>query len=91
MTMTKVKYVEELNPEMTSTSTMTRARNVRSLIVKLCWLVTLAGVAVGGFVGFVSIASASGAPQEAAGAAIACLIVIGPYVFTRGIEGLLRE
>jgi hypothetical protein len=55
------------------------------------WGISLLASVAGGFVGFVSVVSASGAPQEAAGAAIACLIVIAPYVFARGIEGLLRE
>jgi hypothetical protein len=46
---------------------------------------------VGGFVGYVTIATASGAPQQAAGAAMACLIVIAPYVLARAIEGVLRD
>jgi hypothetical protein len=42
-------------------------------------------------VGFVTIASASGAPQQAAGAAMACLIAIVPYVFARSIQELFRD
>lgn len=44
----------------------------------------------GGFVGFITIVGASGAPQEAAGAAIGCLIVIVPYVFARSIDEIIR-
>ncbi len=58
---------------------------------KFFWVISiLAGVGAGA-IGFLTIATATGAPQEAAGAAIACLIAIVPYVVARGIDELTRR
>ena len=67
------------------------ASRLRTVVNKLCWFGTVAGAVGGAFVGFVTIASASGAPQQAAGAAIGCLIVIAPYVFARAMQELLSD
>lgn len=67
------------------------ANAVTEVISKLCWFGALVGAGAGGFVGFVTIASASGAPQQAAGAAMARLIAIVPYVFARSIQELFRD
>ncbi len=52
-------------------------------------LSALAGL-TGGFLGVEAYVSAESAPQQAAGAAIGCLIAIAPYVFARSVEGILR-
>jgi hypothetical protein len=70
---------------------MTVTRRFADVVVKVCWIGAVAGAALGAFVGYVAIASASGAPQEAAGAAIGCLTVIAPYVFARSVQELLRD
>ena len=50
----------------------------------LCILMTL----VAGLILFVTLSQSKGAPQEAAGAAIACAVVIIPYVLARAVEKL---
>jgi hypothetical protein len=60
-------------------------------VVRLCWLGALIGALAGGFVGYVAIGAATGAPQEAAGAAMGCLIAMVPYVFARSIHEILRD
>src|SRR5690348_8096012 len=59
-------------------------------LAKIFWVVSLLASIAGGLVGFGGVAAANGAPQEAAAAAIGCLVVIAPYVFARGIEALTR-
>lgn len=57
------------------------------MVVKVCWAIT-ALAAIFAALELVAVeGSANGAPQEAAGAALACAIVIIPYVFTRCVEG----
>lgn len=56
--------------------------------MKALWIVTLVSTSFAAMALLVSLASAKGAPQEAAGAAIACAMAIIPYVFTRAIQGL---
>lgn len=56
--------------------------------MKALWIVTLISSSFGALALLVSLASAKGAPQEAAGAAIACAMAIIPYVFTRAIEAM---
>jgi len=52
------------------------------------WVITVLAACVSALVFALSMAGAKGAPQEAAGAAIALCIVVIPYVFTRAIEGI---
>jgi len=61
-------------------------------VLKLCWLVTAFG-ASGGMLMVIDIFMRRGAsaPQEAAGAAIACALCVVPYVFTRAVEGLKQS
>jgi hypothetical protein len=54
------------------------------------WGVTMFSSFAGGLVALVGIVGAQGAPQEAAAAAIGCLMCIGPYVLARSIDELRR-
>lgn len=45
---------------------------------------------VGAAVGLLGAVLAKSAPQQAAAAAIGCLIVIAPYVFARGVDAMTR-
>jgi hypothetical protein len=56
-----------------------------------CWVMVIISSIIATFVLLFAIIGANGAPQEAAGAAIAVAIVIIPYVFTRAIEGLTGD
>lgn len=61
------------------------------VVVKICWGITALAACIAALV-FVSImGEANGAPQEAAGAAMALAIAIIPYVFTRCLEGLFTK
>lgn len=55
--------------------------------VWFCWFVT-AGCACIGLLNMGTAYAAQSAPQQAAGAALACGWVIIPYVFTKAMEGL---
>lgn len=58
---------------------------------KFFWIISILAAVCAYVVGFLMITTATGAPQEAAGAAIACLIAIVPYVIARGIDALTRS
>jgi hypothetical protein len=68
--------------------TETRARS--RTVAKIFWVVSILCTMVGVVIGIGGVAAASGAPQEAAAAAIGCLIVVAPYVFARGVDELIR-
>lgn len=55
--------------------------------MKFLWFCTLVASVLAGALVVVTLETAKGAPQEAAGAAIALCIAAIPYVFTRAIEG----
>jgi magnesium-transporting ATPase (P-type) len=55
---------------------------------KICWLFTIIGVLIGTYVFVVTLTKSNGAPQEAAGAAIALCFVVIPYVLARAVEKL---
>jgi hypothetical protein len=59
-------------------------------VARVFWVLSLIASLVGGFIGVAGVAAANGAPQEAAAAAMGCLIVIAPYAFARGIDALTR-
>ena len=59
-------------------------------IARFFWFVSLLMAAFGGYVGIMGVITASGAPQEAAAAAIGCLIAIPPYVGARAVDALTR-
>ena len=54
--------------------------------MKFFWFLTIAGCAAGGLVLFVTLATASGAPQEASGAAVAVEFAVIPYCLTRSLQ-----
>ena len=58
---------------------------------KLLWaLVLLAELAAGGILAL-TVSSAQGAPQEAAGAAIAAVVAVAPYCFARAYDELTKK
>jgi hypothetical protein len=57
----------------------------------VCYGITLVCCIIAGFELVFTITSANGAPQEAAGAAIAAALVIIPYVFTRCVDALSAQ
>ena len=56
-------------------------------VIAISWVLTLIATAVGGFVLWSAI-NAEAAPAQGAAAAVACGLVIIPYVFTRALEAL---
>ncbi len=56
-------------------------------MIHFLWFLSLMGSIAGGFMLLVAISASNGAPQQAAGAAIALGLAVIPYVFTRCIEG----
>jgi hypothetical protein len=60
------------------------------MFVKLCWALTLVLTLIAGAVLVLTLLTASGAPQQAAGAAVAAAIAVVSYVFTRAVEGMAR-
>lgn len=54
--------------------------------LRLCWGITVLAACFAGVVLFLTVSSANGAFQEAAGAAIALAICVIPYVFTRACQ-----
>jgi hypothetical protein len=59
-------------------------------IAKFFWVVAIVGAILGGILVMATMAGANGAPQEAAGAAMACAFCIIPYVLARASEGLAK-
>ena len=79
---------------MTSSPTSTgRAPNRPPLKpgARALYLVAAGCSVVGGLLGLLTVAVASGAPQEAAGAALACASAVVPYVLARAVDELSRE
>jgi len=54
--------------------------------MKFFFSLALIGTLIGSFILFITLLQAKGAPQEAAGAAVALCFGILPYVFARCIE-----
>lgn len=52
------------------------------------WVVTLLASCVAGYQLFETFASATSAPQQAAGAALAIAIAVIPYIFTRCLQSI---
>jgi hypothetical protein len=57
---------------------------------KFFWVMSLLASLLGSAIGIGGSFAMNGAPQQAAIAAIGCLIVIAPYVFARAIDELSR-
>ena len=55
-------------------------------MVQFLNIVALLGAVAGGFTLFATVGAAKGAPQEAAGAAMAVALAIIPYVFARAVQ-----
>lgn len=78
--------MNENESERTQTSALGA---IPRILIAFCWLVTLLATIAAVFVFVETLSLAKGAPQEAAGAAMAMTIAIIPYIFTRAIEGIL--
>jgi hypothetical protein len=55
--------------------------------MKFFWLATAVAASFAVVVLLGTLATSTGAPQQAAGAAVAVAVAVIPYVFTRAIEG----
>jgi RNA polymerase subunit RPABC4/transcription elongation factor Spt4 len=75
---------------MLSASATVPATGRASGVGKVFYVISMLAALVGSVVGIGGVAAAQGAPQEAAAAAIGCLIVIAPYVFARGVDEITR-
>lgn len=53
-----------------------------------CWVITILCCIVAGIILISTSIGSNGAPQQAAGAAIAAALVVIPYVFTRAVSEL---
>ena len=56
--------------------------------MRLMWVLPILGAVAGAGMLALTLTSASGAPQEAAGAAIACAAAVIPYVLARAVDAL---
>lgn len=54
--------------------------------MKFFWALTMIGSVIGGLILLWTIFTAEGAPQEAAGAAVAIAFAVLPYCFTRAMQ-----
>jgi hypothetical protein len=54
------------------------------------WGLTLLSTVFGGLFAAVGMLTASGAPQEAAAAAIGCLFAVAPYCLARAVDELRK-
>lgn len=57
-------------------------------MTKLLWVLAIFGALFGGLILLVGVSGASGAPQEAAAAAIAAAMAVIPYVLARAASEL---
>lgn len=58
-------------------------------MVKFLWVITALACIPSGALLLLALV-AQGAPQQAAGAAIAVAVAVIPYVFTRAVEGTMK-
>ena len=58
--------------------------------MKALWIIVAIASAFGALTLFLTIGSANGAPQEAAGSAMAVGLAVIPYCFARALSELLR-
>jgi hypothetical protein len=56
--------------------------------MQFLWVCTVLASVLAAVILVGALATAKGAPQEAAGAAIALCVAVIPYVFTRAVEGI---
>jgi hypothetical protein len=64
--------------------------NPGRVIAAVFWVVSLLCALGAIYSGIVDLHNATSAPQQAAAAAIACLIAIAPYVLARSVSELIR-
>jgi hypothetical protein len=55
---------------------------------KIIWLLPLLGALAGGFIILATMGLSKGAPQEAAGYAMACAFAVVPYVLARSFAAM---
>ena len=60
-------------------------------IIIVVWIIAILGVGAGVLILVGGFATASGAPQEAVVAALACACAILPYCFARAVTELVRS
>ncbi len=81
---------DPIAPASVTPSAPVVVRPTKSAIAILFHAFSMLCAVVGAAVGLLGAVLATGAPQEAAAAAIGCLIVIAPYVFARGVDAMTR-
>ncbi len=59
--------------------------------MKLFWILTIIGVAIGGYIAIFGIMNAKGAPQEAAAAAMGLAAAAIPYILARAVQELEKK
>ena len=59
--------------------------------MQVLWMCTIIGAVLGAIVLVLSFVSANGAPQEAAGAAIAVALAVIPYCLARAVQEFARR
>jgi hypothetical protein len=64
---------------------------VMKFAIGLCWVITAIATLPAAFYLYLAVMFGGGAPQQAAGAAIALALVVIPYVFTRAMEGMSKD
>jgi hypothetical protein len=63
---------------------------VLKVVISLVWLLPIGGACLGGLILITGFPSATGAPQEAVVASLACACAIIPYVLARGIAEMIN-
>jgi hypothetical protein len=76
----------ELERHLSSPTPLQPPRTLEVVLVTLGWFATYFGCAIGGLTFLSGVASAQGAPQQAAAAAMGVGWAILPYCFTRGLS-----
>ena len=80
--------METATPQLAPT---VRRRSAGVTVIRsIVWLGALIAAGFGCMEGFNTLINAESAPQQAAGSAMALVIIIGPYVIARAISELLE-
>lgn len=59
--------------------------------MRILWLLPILGAVAASFILLLTFTMTKGAPQEAAGAALACAVAIIPYVLCKALIGLFSQ
>jgi hypothetical protein len=62
-----------------------------NIIIKIFYVLTVIGVFAGAVMFLITLTQSTGAPQEAAGAAMSLCFAIIPYCLARAVEKLLGD